>query len=165
MDPWTGSTPRIVETGKITFRKGAGWNQNIGPLTMFFQKKLPFGKIGTAKYRSKVCGDFFQLSEKWFLKVEFRKLSSKHQSRGDLDGQYREIPPNLLGTLKRLSHEIFLPVFRPVWMHLGLNVNRLWFFNFKKSSLILYSYFKYCCVSYETFSEFRRISEKDWQLY
>jgi hypothetical protein len=29
--------------------------------------------------------------------------------------------------LKRLSHEIFRPVFWPVWMHLGLNENRLWF--------------------------------------
>ncbi len=45
--------------------------------------------------------------------------------------------------LKGLSHEIFRPVFWPVWMHLGLNVNRLWFFNFKEGSLILYIYFKY----------------------
>jgi hypothetical protein len=30
--------------------------------------------------------------------------------------------------LRGLSHEIF----RPVWMHLGLNVNRLWFKNFLK---------------------------------
>ncbi len=29
--------------------------------------------------------------------------------------------------LKGLSHEIFRPVFWPVWMRLGLNVNRLWF--------------------------------------
>ncbi len=29
--------------------------------------------------------------------------------------------------LKGLSHEIFRPVFWPVWMLLGLNVNRLWF--------------------------------------
>ncbi len=36
--------------------------------------------------------------------------------------------------LKGLSHEIFRPVFWPVWMHLGLNVNGLWFFNFKESS-------------------------------
>ncbi len=37
----------------------------------------------------------------------------------------------LLGTtftgLKGLSHEIFWPVFWPVWLLLGLNVNRLWF--------------------------------------
>ncbi len=45
--------------------------------------------------------------------------------------------------LKGLSHEIFRPVFWSVWMHLGLNVNRLWFFNFKEGSLILYSYFNY----------------------
>jgi hypothetical protein len=37
----------------------------------------------------------------------------------------------------------FLGLFWPVWMHLGLNVNRLWFFNFKEGSSILYSYFKY----------------------
>ncbi len=30
-------------------------------------------------------------------------------------------------TLKGLSHEIFRPDFWPVWMHLVLNVNRLWF--------------------------------------
>ncbi len=48
-------------------------------------------------------------------------------------------------------------------MHLGLNVNRLWFFNFKEGSSILYSYFGYWCVSYQTFSEILWISEKDWQ--
>ncbi len=32
--------------------------------------------------------------------------------------------------LKRLSHEIFGPVYRPVWMHLGLNKNRFWFLIF-----------------------------------
>jgi hypothetical protein len=63
--------------------------------------------------------------------------------------------------LKGLSHEIFRPIFWPVWMHLCLNVNHLWFFNFKEGSSILYSYFKYWCVSYRTFSEIRRISEKD----
>ncbi len=30
-------------------------------------------------------------------------------------------------TLKGLSHEIFRPDFLPVWMHLGLTVNHLWF--------------------------------------
>jgi hypothetical protein len=39
--------------------------------------------------------------------------------------------------LKGLSHEIFKPVFWPVWMHLGLNVNRFCFFNFKENSWIL----------------------------
>ncbi len=43
--------------------------------------------------------------------------------------------------LKGLSHEIFRPVFWPVWTHLGLNVNRLRFFN--EGSSILYSYFRY----------------------
>jgi hypothetical protein len=35
-------------------------------------------------------------------------------------------------TLKELSHEIFRPVFWPVWMHLGLNVNCLCFFILKR---------------------------------
>jgi hypothetical protein len=39
--------------------------------------------------------------------------------------------------LKGLSHEIFGPVFWPVWMYLGLNVNRLWFLNFNDALLIL----------------------------
>ncbi len=34
--------------------------------------------------------------------------------------------------LKGLSNEIFRPVFWPVWMRLGLNVNRLWFKIFMK---------------------------------
>jgi hypothetical protein len=33
--------------------------------------------------------------------------------------------------LRGLSHEIFGPVYWPVWMHLGLNKNRFWFLNFK----------------------------------
>jgi hypothetical protein len=36
----------------------------------------------------------------------------------------------VLQYLKGLSHEIFRLVFWPVWMYLGLNVNRLWFLNF-----------------------------------
>jgi hypothetical protein len=70
---------------------------------------------------------------------------------------------NLVG-LKGLSHEIFRPVFWPVWIYLGLNGNRFSFLNFKEGSLILDSCFKYWCVSCQTFSEIRRISEKDWQL-
>jgi hypothetical protein len=35
--------------------------------------------------------------------------------------------PSIKDILKGLSHEIFRPVFWPVWMHLGMNVNRLWF--------------------------------------
>ncbi len=73
-------------------------------------------------------------------------------------------PCTNLGHLKGLSHEIFRPVFWPVWMHLGLNVNRLWFWNFYEAPLIFGNYFKFWCVSYQTFSEIRRISEKDWQL-
>ncbi len=40
-------------------------------------------------------------------------------------------------TLKGLSHEIFGPVFWPVWMYLGLNVNCLRFLNFSDAPLIL----------------------------
>ncbi len=67
-------------------------------------------------------------------------------------------------TLKGLSHEIFGPVYWPVWMHLGLNKNRFRFFNFKDALSIWDSHFKFWCVSVQTFSEILRISEKDWQL-
>ncbi len=66
--------------------------------------------------------------------------------------------------LKGLSHEIFGHVCWPVWMHLGLNKNRLWFLNFKEAPSIWDSHFKFWCVSVQTFSEILRISEKDWQL-
>jgi hypothetical protein len=33
-------------------------------------------------------------------------------------------------TLKGRLHEIFGPIFWPVWIHLGLNVNQWWFLNF-----------------------------------
>jgi hypothetical protein len=69
----------------------------------------------------------------------------------------RQSPDPHPAPLKGMSRKIFRPVFWPVWMHLDLNVNRLWFFNFKEGSSILYSYFKYWCVSYQTFSEIRRI--------
>jgi hypothetical protein len=36
--------------------------------------------------------------------------------------------------------------------------------NYKDVSFILDSNFKYWCVSYQTFAEILRISEKDWQL-
>ncbi len=42
---------------------------------------------------------------------------------------------NILRYLKGLSHEIFLPVYWPVWIHLGLNMNRLWFLNFNGAPL------------------------------
>ncbi len=38
--------------------------------------------------------------------------------------------------LKGLSHEIFGPVFWPVWVDLGLNMNRFWFLSFKEASSI-----------------------------
>jgi hypothetical protein len=66
--------------------------------------------------------------------------------------------------LKGLSHEICMVVFWLEWIYLGLIGNRFWFLNFKEGSSILDSYFKYWCVSYQTFSDIWRISEKDWQL-
>jgi hypothetical protein len=66
--------------------------------------------------------------------------------------------------LKGLSHEIFGPVYWPVWIHIGLNKNRFWFLNFKEAPSIWGSHFKFLCVSVQTFSEILRISEKDSQL-
>jgi hypothetical protein len=66
--------------------------------------------------------------------------------------------------LKGLSHEIFRVIFWLEWIYIGLKGNRFWFWNFKDVSSILDSNFKYWCVPYQTFSEIRRISEKDWQL-
>jgi hypothetical protein len=40
-------------------------------------------------------------------------------------------------SLNGLSHEIFGPGFWPVWMYLGLNVNRLRFLYFNDAALIL----------------------------
>ncbi len=66
--------------------------------------------------------------------------------------------------LKGLSQEIFTFIVWLEWIYLGLNGNRFWFLNFKDCSPILYSYFKYWCVPYQTFSKILWISEKDWQL-
>jgi hypothetical protein len=41
-----------------------------------------------------------------------------------------------IDNLKGLSHEIFGPVYRPVWMHLGLKKNSFWFLNFKEAPSI-----------------------------
>ncbi len=60
--------------------------------------------------------------------------------------------------LKGLSHEIFTFIFWPKLIYLGLNGNRFWFLNFKEGSSILDNYFKYWCVSYQTFLEICRIS-------
>ncbi len=49
------------------------------------------------------------------------------------------------------------------WMiYQGLNGNRFWFFNFKKGPSILDSKLKFWYVSFQTFLEIHRISEKDW---
>jgi hypothetical protein len=39
--------------------------------------------------------------------------------------------------LKGLSHEIFRAVFWPVWIDLGLDMNRFWFLSFKEAPSIL----------------------------
>ncbi len=62
--------------------------------------------------------------------------------------------------LKGLSHEIFGPVYWPVWMHLGLNKNCFWFLNFEEAPSIWGSHFKFWCVSVQTFSEILRISRR-----
>ncbi len=72
--------------------------------------------------------------------------------------------PHSLWVLKRLSHEIFCPIFLPLWINLGLNVNRFCFFRYSNVSSILDNYLKFWCVSGQTFSEIPRISDKDWQL-
>jgi hypothetical protein len=38
--------------------------------------------------------------------------------------------------LKGLSHEIFRPVFWPVWIEIGLNMNPFWFLSFKEAPFI-----------------------------
>jgi hypothetical protein len=48
-----------------------------------------------------------------------------------------------MNTLKGMSHEFFWPVFWPVWIHLGLKMNRLCFLNFNGAPLILDNYFKF----------------------
>jgi hypothetical protein len=45
--------------------------------------------------------------------------------------------------LKGLSHEIFGPVYWPVWMHLGLNKNHFWFLNFKGAPSIGVSFYAF----------------------
>jgi hypothetical protein len=42
-----------------------------------------------------------------------------------------------------MLHEIFGPIFWPVWIQLGLNMNCLWFLNFNDAPLILVNYFKF----------------------
>ncbi len=69
-----------------------------------------------------------------------------------------------LRSFKGVSHKIFKPVFWPVCMHLGLNLNRFWFLSFNDAPLILDDYFKFWWVSGQIFPEILRILKKDWQL-
>jgi hypothetical protein len=50
---------------------------------------------------------------------------------------------NSVYVLDGLSHEIFGPVFLPVWIVLGLNMNRFWFLSFKEAPSILDRQFKF----------------------
>jgi hypothetical protein len=56
---------------------------------------------------------------------------------------YFQVTTFLACCLKGLSHEIFGPVFWTVLMYLGLNVNRLWFFNINDAPLILDNYLSF----------------------
>jgi hypothetical protein len=112
--------------------------------------------------RRSVCAIWF--SSLW----EWEKREGKEGRKGSQVGQGIEKVAGM-GTKdtrmdKVLSHEIFGPVYWPVWMHLGLNKNRFWFLNFEEAPAIWGSHFKFWCVSFQTFSEILRISEKDWQL-
>jgi hypothetical protein len=53
-----------------------------------------------------------------------------------MDGQPYYASLEKAACLKGLSHEIFGPVYWPVWMHIGLNKNRFWFLNFKEAPSI-----------------------------
>jgi hypothetical protein len=67
--------------------------------------------------------------------------------------------------LKGLSHEIFGPVYWPVWIHKGLNKSHFWFLNFKEAPSIWGSHFKFLCVSVKPSRRFlesrRRIGNWD----
>jgi hypothetical protein len=60
-----------------------------------------------------------------------------------LESYYVQMTISILYHLKRLSHEIFGPVFWAARIYLGLNVDCLWFLNFNDASLIFYNYFKF----------------------
>ncbi len=53
-------------------------------------------------------------------------------------------------------HEIFGPVYLPVFMCLGLNVNSFWSLNFNDASLIFHDYLNLNGVSGNVFSEILR---------
>jgi hypothetical protein len=67
------------------------------------------------------------------LRLELRR--ARHCSHGITDFLLAECGA-LSSFLKGLSHEVLGPVYWPVWMHLGLNENRFWFFNFEEAPLI-----------------------------
>jgi hypothetical protein len=73
-------------------------------------------------------------------------LSSRNDTKNPVIGEYLTNGQRQTGDpnpLKRLSHEIFGPVFWAVGMYLGLNMNRLWFLNFNAAPLILDNYSKF----------------------
>jgi hypothetical protein len=78
-----------------------------------------------------------KIKRKGMMQTSCKKVAVDLQHGLEEDGNLRSVhsrpPPKVkvlcsrTHILKGLSHEIFRPVFWPVWMHLGLNVNRLWF--------------------------------------
>jgi hypothetical protein len=63
-------------------------------------------------------------------------IITKHYFPGAHMEERKDLETGLIAVLKGLSHEIFGPVFWPVWMHIGLNKNRFWFLNFKEAPSI-----------------------------
>jgi hypothetical protein len=73
--------------------------------------------------------------------VSLRLFLTLKCSNNDLFYEKKLVTPEtkhfILGCiLKGLSHEIFEPVYWPVWIPLSLNKNRFWFLNFKEAPLV-----------------------------
>ncbi len=65
---------------------------------------------------------------------------------------------------KGLSYEIFGFVLWPVWKHQAWMWATFGFKNFRDVPSIMDNYFKFWCVSGQSFWEILKISEKEWQL-
>jgi hypothetical protein len=79
---------------------------------------------------------YFLYEVRWFVKSclisEIKKVYSAENYSIFFSGWCTLPISRHFYVLKGLSHETFRPVFWPVWIHLGPNVNRLWFFLFKR---------------------------------
>ncbi len=100
------------------------------------------------------------LSECW-SRLNIKKKNESTTCATLLHRHGQECPTILVTCLTGLSHEIYWPVFLPVCLHLGLNVNCFWFLNFDNVPSILDHYLKFWWVSDQTLSEILRILEKD----